>query len=254
MNFTETPLLPENLIATIQKNPFALASIPKAERTPELCLAAIKKNQLTLKFVPEKHKTKKLISEIKDIKSAIKFIPHRLKTYKMCLNAVKKNQYALLYVPRKHKTLEMFFTALFEGHCDKRYIPKILYDGFSLKTGRNIKFDWLYRKEDWRKSSVISIDSSGKSIYFDSYVAGYFFGDEWTKEHLVCEYRIILDTDNKVIWIGYVDDSDCFLSDNNKIYNFYYDHKSLHFLPDITSDDVYISDCKETINGKIDMQ
>ena len=99
---------PEDYLAAVGRNGFALEFVPEEHRTPELCLAAVQQDGMALEFVPQEHRTPEIcIAAVQQNGWELQFVPEEHRTPELCLVAVWKNRYALQFVPKEFLTPEM---------------------------------------------------------------------------------------------------------------------------------------------------
>lgn len=139
----------------------------------------------------------------------------------------------------------------------KNFDPRKIYglpDGdidVLLKEFREEGFTKYCRKNEWQSSWTQVLNNDGEMIDHQTWIASFRYANKWNQETEPVEYKIIVDNNMKILWIG-MNDNDCyFISYEKNIYSFKYEHKNIELFPNISSDDEYLSEDDMDINDKL---
>jgi len=124
-------------------------------------------------------------------------------------------------------------------------------------------FTKYIRCGNWRSGYTKVLNFDGKMKKMKTYKCAFRYKNKWNQKSRPITYRIILNDNLEIIWIGflfknldkriydlpdYMIKDNYFISYNNKIYLFYYEHKTLNLLPSLFSTD-YFFDMENIINN-----
>jgi len=101
------------------------------------------------------------------------------------------------------------------------------------------------RKGHWGIDWVNVLNNDGNILRYKTYTASFRIVSNSGQEGALYKYRIITGNDNKVLWIGRIDnykDNKYFISCGKKVYKLNYSHKEIKLFPNISSDDEYIDE------------
>jgi hypothetical protein len=119
-----------------------------------------------------------------------------------------------------------------------------------LEQFREDNFTRYSRKNDWRHSFTKVLNNNGILNEYHTWTASFRYINEWNQETEPQEYKIIVDENNKILWIGYNYNS-YFISAGKKIYRFTYGHKQITLYPNVCLKDEYFSEEDMEINDKL---
>ena len=119
-----------------------------------------------------------------------------------------------------------------------------------LKQFREDNFTRYSRKNDWRHSFTKVLNNDGNIYEYQTWIASFRYINKWNQETEPQEYKIIIDGNNKILWIGYNYDS-YFISAGKNIYRFSYVHKHITLYPNICLKDEYFSEDNMEANDKL---
>jgi hypothetical protein len=111
-----------------------------------------------------------------------------------------------------------------------------------LKQFREDGFTKYCRKDDWNYDWTNILNNDGTMIVLKTRKAVFRFRNKWNQEGHLEEYRIILDDNNKALWIGTYSDKQYFISCGKKIYKLSYEHKHIILFPNISAEDEYFDE------------
>jgi hypothetical protein len=119
-----------------------------------------------------------------------------------------------------------------------------------LEQFREEGFTKYCRRRDWILSTTKVFNNDGKIIGYNTWNASFRYINKWNQESAEQQYKIIVDKDNKILWLGGNQDY-YFISAGNNIYGFEYEHKSIVLFPNISAEDEYFSDKNMDINDQL---
>ena len=108
-----------------------------------------------------------------------------------------------------------------------------------LQQFREDNFTSYIRKNNWRYTHTKVLCNDGSIRSYETRVSSFKYLNKWDQESESQEYMIIIDKDNKILWIGGISDNSYFLLVDKNIYNFRYEHTEINLFPNIASDDEY---------------
>jgi hypothetical protein len=130
----------------------------------------------------------------------------------------------------------------FQGHREIIGLPDGDID-LLLEQFREKNFTEYRRKAGWNYSSTNVQNNYGKVKKMDTRTAKFDFVNKWNQEEgWYQKYRIIVDDDKKILWMGRYDDKQYFVSVGEKLYEIQYKHKYLILFPNMCSDDNYFDE------------
>jgi hypothetical protein len=95
------------------------------------------------------------------------------------------------------------------------------------------------RNGDWKYECIHILNNDGNIISLGTRTARFRIVTKLGQESVLQKYRIIVSRDNKILWIGSYRDNNYFISCGEKICELKYEHKTLEFFPNISTDDEY---------------
>jgi hypothetical protein len=138
---------------------------------------------------------------------------------------------------------------LIDGHRELFGLPEGDIDVL-LEQFREEGFTKYCRKRDWYLSTTHVLNNDGKIIGYNTWNASFKYINKWGQESAAQKYKIIVDKDKKILWIG-GDQDYYFISAGKSIYGFKYEHKSIVLFPNISSEDEYFSYENMDINDQL---
>jgi len=107
------------------------------------------------------------------------------------------------------------------------------------------------RKGLWDLDWVSVLNNDGNIFIYRTHTASFRIVSNSGQEGSLHKHRIITGNDNKVLWIGRIDnhkDNKYFISCGEKVYKLNYRHKELKLFPSISSEDDYFDENDEEKN------
>jgi len=111
-----------------------------------------------------------------------------------------------------------------------------------LQQFREDNFTQYCRRKDWELSYIKVLNNDGTINDYHTWTASFRYANKWNQESDSQKYRIIVDDNNKILWIGVYNKDDYFISVGKNIYSFSYEHKDISMFPNISDKDEYFSD------------
>jgi hypothetical protein len=96
---------------------------------------------------------------------------------------------------------------------------------------RSEGFTSLTRKNDWRNEWVCVLNNNGEVYRYKAFFSEFYYINKWGQEERAGKYRIICDDKLNILWIGHYKDRRYFISIDTKIYEFWYEHKTIKLCP-----------------------
>jgi hypothetical protein len=116
---------------------------------------------------------------------------------------------------------------------------------------RKEKFTDYSRKNEWNYGWVNVLNCDGNVNTLKTREANFRYINKWNQESNIVKYLIIIDNDNKILWIGVCKENQYFISHFDKIYEFGYEHKNIKIFPNITIENEYINEDNNEHNDNI---
>jgi hypothetical protein len=107
------------------------------------------------------------------------------------------------------------------------------------------------RDNEWEYSYTKILNNDGDVKELDTRIADFRFINKWGQKSENSKYRIIVDDNCKILWIGAYDEKQYFISSGNKIYGFKYEHKYIDLYPNILSSNDYFNEENNEINDAL---
>ena len=120
-----------------------------------------------------------------------------------------------------------------------------------LKEFREENFTSYIRKGEWKHDFIKILRSDGVICDYRTRIASFRYLNKWNQKSYSSKYMLIIDSDNKILWLGGVEENTYFISVDRIIYSFKYEHKHFYFYPSITSNDEYFIDDNDVHNDNI---
>ena len=111
-----------------------------------------------------------------------------------------------------------------------------------LQEFRKKGFTGYYRKNPWRHTYANVLNSTGEIVEMHTWSASFRYVNKWNQESDCLDYKMIVDENKKILWLGFVHDDCFFLSDDKTICGLKYEHKTLVFFPNICSSDDFFNE------------
>jgi hypothetical protein len=128
---------------------------------------------------------------------------------------------------------------LFEGHREVIGLPNGDIDVL-LEQFRENNFTEYRRKTEWHYTFTKVLDNDGTIKELNTKTARFDFINKWNQEEgWYQKYRIIVDDNMKILWIGRYNEKQYFISVGDKIYEIEYEHKQIKLFPNISCEDEY---------------
>jgi hypothetical protein len=102
-----------------------------------------------------------------------------------------------------------------------------------LKEFRAPDFSVFTRKGGWVYGLVPVLSNNNEVQEFETRHAYFCYANKWGQESNPWAYKIVLDKDDNVQWIGHWDGKPYFLSVDNKLYRIWYEHRQLSLFPNV---------------------
>jgi hypothetical protein len=107
---------------------------------------------------------------------------------------------------------------------------------------RENNFTEYRRRTEWRYTFTNVLGNDGTVKELMTRIALFDFINKWNQEEgLYQKYRIIMNNDMKILWIGGCTERPYFISVGEKIYGIEYEHKQIKLFPNISCDDEYFN-------------
>jgi hypothetical protein len=119
-----------------------------------------------------------------------------------------------------------------------------------LEQFRKENFTKYCRKSDWRYSFTKVLNNDGSIIDYRTWTASFKFINKWSQETEPQEYKIIIDENEKILWIGY-NFNYYFISVGENIYRFTYEHKHISLYPNVCFTDEHFSENDMEVNDQL---
>jgi len=101
------------------------------------------------------------------------------------------------------------------------------------------------RKGNWDTDWVNVLNNDGNILEYKTHTASFRIVSNSGEEGYSHEYSIITGNDNKVLWIGRIDDrkkNKYFISCGEKVFKLNYEHEKIYLFPNISSEDEYFDE------------
>jgi hypothetical protein len=109
-----------------------------------------------------------------------------------------------------------------------------------LEQFRENNFTEYRRRSEWRYTFTKVLNNDGTIKELDTRTAPFDFINKWNQEEgWYQKYRIIIDENMKILWIGRYNERQYFISVGERIYEIQYEHKQIMLFPNISCDDEY---------------
>ena len=119
-----------------------------------------------------------------------------------------------------------------------------------LEQFRDDNFTKYCRKDDWRHSFTKVLNNDGKIIDYRTWTALFRYINKWNQETEPQEFKIIIDENEKILWMGY-NFNYYFVSAGENIYRFTYEHKHISLYPNACSRDEHFSEDDLEVNDQL---
>ena len=121
-----------------------------------------------------------------------------------------------------------------------------------LEQFREKDFTEYRRRYEWRNTITNVLFNDGTVKVFDTKTAKFDLINKWNQEEgKYQEYKIIVNSDMKILWLGLHNEKQYFISDGNNIYELKYEHKYLKLFPNIGYADEYFNNEKNDENDRL---
>lgn len=108
-----------------------------------------------------------------------------------------------------------------------------------LEQFRETGFTTYCRKNKWNYGWIKVLNNDGNITAFKTGTAIFRFLNKWNQEGYSTKYRIIIDNNNKILWIGIHRDREYFISSGEKIYQLSCEYKEINLFPNIAENEYF---------------
>jgi len=115
---------------------------------------------------------------------------------------------------------------------------------------REENFTKYCRHGKWKRSFTKVLNNNGKINEYETWTAIFGYINKWNQESELQEYKILINYENKILWIG-IDKKYHFISAEDNIYGFKYKNMNIILFPNICTIDEYFSDDDMNINDQL---
>ena len=120
-----------------------------------------------------------------------------------------------------------------------------------LEQFREDNFTMYTRKNNWQHTFTKVLCNDGIIRDYQTKVSSFRYINKWNQESELQEYMLIIDSDNKILWIGSAYENSHFIATDKSIYNFWYEHKMINLFPNIASDCEYYMEDNNVLNDEL---
>ena len=105
----------------------------------------------------------------------------------------------------------------------------------------------------WRHSFTKILSNNGNIEEYNTYTTFFRYLNKWNQESDLDDYKIIVDYNKKIMWIGCdsFNDEDHYISDGKNIYVFSYAGKGISLSKKVFTTDEYFSDDNDDLNDQL---
>lgn len=155
------------------------------------------------------------------------------------------------YKGMSNEEIKYLVKKVYKGHREIIGLPNGNIDVL-LKQFREDNFTEYRRRDKWGHSYTKVLDNNGSINEFYTRTAQFNFKNKWNQEEdWIQEYKIIVDENMKILWIGIHKEDQYFISAEKEIYEIKYKHKEILLFSNICDENEYFCERNDKKNDDL---